>query len=345
MNVVFRVDASYTIGGGHLKRCLALADELLNESQNSIFICQNLSGLDISLLQNSKHKFYLISKTSEFTEDAFNTINILDKIPKKKNILIIDNYQIDQNWEKLLIPYVHKLVVIDDLADKKHYCNILINQVQGVHESDYKNYLNNSCNLYLGSKYILLRKEFVKVRARIDSNIYREKITDVHISFGLNDKYGLTVKFSKLILKNFPELNLHIAVGNKFNFINELRDLSSDFKNFHWLKDVNNIEEQMSKCQIAIGSPGMLTWERACLGLPSIQIGTSDNQEPVMQKLEIYKICKWLGLADKINDKYFVSQFKDFLYSPKILEKMHKNCLRIVDGKGLKRVSKLLLSL
>ena len=177
MNIFFRVDASYTIGGGHLKRCITLANELYEKKQNSIFICQDLLGLDISLLKNSNHKFFLIPRTKKFSEDAFNTIKILYKTSNKEDILIVDNYNLDCNWEKLLMPYVDKLIVIDDLANKKHHCNILINQVHGTSESDYKNYINNSCKLFLGSKYMLLRKEFMQARARINSNKYQNKRT------------------------------------------------------------------------------------------------------------------------------------------------------------------------
>ena len=95
-----------------------------------------------------------------------------------------------------------------------------------------------------------------------------EKIENIHLFFSSNDKKALTLKYSKLILENFPYINLHISVGNNFNNIDELKDLQSKTKRVSWFQNNQNIENQMVKCQIAIGTPGMITWERACPRYP-----------------------------------------------------------------------------
>tara|TARA_Y100000994_G_scaffold113984_1_gene93833 strand:- start:100 stop:678 length:579 start_codon:yes stop_codon:yes gene_type:complete len=192
---------------------------------------------------------------------------------------------------------------------------------------------------------MLIRNDFIRVRNRINPILFNKNITDIHLSFGLNDKDGLTIRFSKLILEHFPELKLHIAIGNKFNYLEELHKLSNSSIKVSWLKDTKNIENQMAKCQIAIGSPGMITWERACLGLPSIQIGSSIEQVEIMNKLQPYEFLSWLGLANKLDDIIFIEEFRKLIENPLLLKKMNKNCLKIVDGLGLDRVCRILLNL
>tara|TARA_Y100001968_G_scaffold319582_1_gene351323 strand:+ start:2057 stop:3097 length:1041 start_codon:yes stop_codon:yes gene_type:complete len=346
MNIFFRVDCSYIIGGGHIKRCLSLAKEFKINGIKSTFICQDLAGLDTSLFDEEEYSYYIIPATKNLLKDAINSKKVIDKINLKVDLLIIDNYNINFIWENLLKDSADKLVVIDDLINNKHECDLIINQVYGTKKKDYDNYILKPCIFLLGNKYMMIRKEFLEERKEIVYYSDMKKIKDVHISFGLNDKDALTIKFSKLILEYFPQLRLHISIGNKFMFINELKLLSKlNKKRIVFTMNTKNVAAQMSKCQIAIGSPGMLTWERAFLGLPSLQLGTSKNQVEIMEKLDYYGICKWLGLAETIQDSEFIDKFKSFLHDSELLEEMRNNCLGIIDGKGIQRICSKLIEL
>lgn len=343
MSIVFRVDASNEIGGGHLTRCINIANQLKNENINSFFILRDLIGVDITLLEFHKHQYKLIKNCRDYLDDAKQTIEIIEKENIKPHSIIVDNYEIDSNWENLLRTKAKKLVVIDDLANKNHNCHILINQVYGSEPSLYKGLINDSCQLFLGSKYIFLRPQFNLLRKNLNKTQNFEKITDIHLFFSSNDKNGLTIKYSKLLLENFPKINLHISVGNYFVNLKELKDLASKYKNINWIQNNLNIEEQMAKCQIAIGTPGMTTWERACLGIPSIQLGTKDFQDDILNSLSSHGICKWLGNEKYVSDEYFIKTCKEFFKNKEMLKEMREICLKVIDGEGLKRVIKIIL--
>ncbi len=343
MDIVFRVDSSNKIGGGHLTRCINIANELKKRKVNSYFLCQDRVGLDIKLLNKNLLKFKIIPETNNFTDDAFETIKFISEKKINPQIIIVDHYEIEESWEKLVKKYTSKLTVIDDLAQKRHHCDILINQVLGVKASKYKNLVPKNCKLFLGTKYIMIHPQFILERDKLPKKIDFAKIKDVHVFFSSNDHNGLTIKYSELLLRNFPELCLHLSVGNYFKDLKKLKELSSKNKKIKWIQNNSNIEKQLSSCQIAIGTPGMMTWERACLGIPSIQFGTKDFQDDILEQLSKYGLCLWLGNEKYIEEKKFIKICTNFFKDKNLLSEMRNKCLKSVDGKGIQRVIKILL--
>ena len=113
--------------------------------------------------------------------------------------MVIDHYENEYKWERCVSNYIKKIIVIDDLASKKHECDILINQVYGIKESSYKNLINKSCQLYLGSKYIMIKPEFAALRENLIKIEPIDKIKNIHLFFSSSDEKGLTLKYSKLL--------------------------------------------------------------------------------------------------------------------------------------------------
>ena len=174
MNVVFRVDSSTQMGVGHLMRCLTLAGELKKRNHKITFICRELQGNIIDLIkfkvigligssgfQVDDLYLDLLGVTQE--QDAEQVIRVL---PENTDLLIVDNYALDEIWHKKLRQYTDKIIVIDDLADKNFDCDILLNQNLGSQVESYQGKVSNDCELLLGSDYALLRPEFKELRGK-----------------------------------------------------------------------------------------------------------------------------------------------------------------------------------
>ena len=164
MNIAFRVDASLKIGHGHVMRCIALAKVLKENCSNVEFICRKHEGNLIDKVRSSEFNVHELEvfKEVEFDkklahshwlgatqqQDADDCIDALKST--QVDWMVVDHYAINEQWEKILKPYYKKLMVIDDLADRKHQCDILLDQTFGRQIEDYLAYTPKDCLLLLG---------------------------------------------------------------------------------------------------------------------------------------------------------------------------------------------------
>ena len=133
MNIAFRVDSSDLIGAGHVRRCLELAEKLRKKCDKVIFITKNLNGNFIGLIKKKKFQVALIRNiisNNKLICDFKDTKDVCKKL--KINTLIIDHYYLGINWEKKIKQHINKLVVIDDFSKKKHYCDLIINNLRNL---------------------------------------------------------------------------------------------------------------------------------------------------------------------------------------------------------------------
>lgn len=179
-SVAIRVDSSQVMGSGHLMRCLTLAERLRCEGTDVRFICRDLvgnpahlareKGFALELLPRREENSALTGYTAWLTvsqeTDATETIAALERAGRAfLDRLIIDHYAIDEVWEKHLRPYTKEIFVIDDLANRRHDCDVLLDQNFYRHmQHRYDGLVPTTCRLLLGPQYALLREEFYRVR-------------------------------------------------------------------------------------------------------------------------------------------------------------------------------------
>jgi len=353
MRVVFRVDASLQMGTGHVMRCLTLADKLKENGAEVSFICRKhkgnlirkirLSGFNVYELNEHKqdkvdnkltHSHWL-GATQE--QDSNDCIDILKS--KKVNYLIVDHYALDERWQKNLKSYCEKLVVIDDLADRKHQCDILIDQTYGRQKESYKELLPKSCELLLGSQYALLRDEFYKWREYSLKRRNGEKLKNLLVNMGGSDPNNITEEILKEIeLCQLPKyIIITVVMGGSSPHLNRVMTIASNSSYKIKVRvDVNNMSELMANSDVAIGATGATTWERCCLGLPSIQIVIAENQTTIANSLGKANIIK---LIKKVNQLSLA--IEDIQHT---LNKMSLASTSIVDGQGANKVAKCILS-
>ena len=302
MKVVFRVDASLKMGAGHVMRCLTLAKALKENSINVEFICRQhegdlvnkifLSGFNVYEIGSSKERevdnklshSHWLGVTQK--QDANDCIDILKS--EKINWLIVDHYALDEDWQCELKPYYENLMVIDDLADRKHQCDILLDQTFGRQQKDYLSLVPTGCELLLGSKYALLRPEFVRWRPYSLERRNKPKLSKLLINMGGVDVDNVTGEVLKeLKTCNLPsDMSIIVVMGGAAPHVENVRAVASTLPYKVEVKvDVDNMAEIMANADMAIGAAGATTWERCCLGLPTIQIVIAENQNTIAKSL------------------------------------------------------------
>ena len=283
-------------------------------------------------------------KPIEWKTDARHTSQAIVRLKNPIDWLVSDHYGLDQRWEQAVRSVLSRIMVIDDLANRPHDCDILLDQTHGEDGTRYKKLIPSHTHGLFGSQFCLLRPQFTVVREELYEikNPFIEKI--IHVFFGAGDSSNSTCKFSSLLLENFPEIQVRVVVGDRYKFPQDLERLHKSFPNrFSWDRNVEDMARHMAKCNLAVGAPGMATWERACLGLPAAYLAIQENQANILQNLDRNRFCVYLGLAGKVQPQEFIGAMSRFLKDEEKLKQMRNLSLTMVDGLGVQRVAAHLL--
>lgn len=366
MNVVFRCDASIQIGTGHVMRCLTLADELTNQGAKCYFICREHEGNLIDFITQKGYEVYKLEAIplnnsnkdeaepiishSEWlgasqAEDAKQTIDAISDI--KPEWLIIDHYALNDCLEQKLRPHCDNILVIDDLADRKHDCDILLDQTFDRDKQDYANLIPSHCKALCGTTYALLRPEFSKWRQYSLERRKNNVLEHILVNLGGVDKDNLTSKILDT-LKQAPlsdSCKITVVMGSTSPWIEAVKKKAEQLP---WPTEVktgvSNMAELMANSDLAVGAAGSTSWERCCLGLPTIMLVIADNQKDIANNLKSANAVKVIlndhSLAQMIN-KYLY----DLIQSPKKLEAMSQSSADVLDGYGIFKVIEKMKSL
>jgi len=326
MKAFFRVDASLEMGTGHVMRCLTLAQMLRDNGIDNEFICRKLEGNLILKIRKKGFKVHELDSIHENNNkdelehshwlkttqqiDAQDCIKIIGR--KDIDWLIVDHYALDACWELALKPYTKKIMVIDDLADRAHDCNILLDQNLGRTCHNYEALVPQKCRLLLGTKYALLRPEFSYYREHSLQRREKYDLKNILINLGGVDLENNTAIILDHIKKSsLPNnININIVMGAHSPHIESVRNISSQLsQQVNIYIDTKNFAELMTAADLAIGASGSTTWERCCLGLPTVQIGVARNQDFIGEALAkisaiklVYKLEEMIPiLEDSLN--------------------------------------------
>jgi len=328
LNFVFRVDSGLNIGIGHLVRCISLAKLLVkNDLHNCIFVCRpHLGNVSAMILENKFTLLMLPTPSNTVTQtdckswlgtsqsdDAAQTNSLLAHY-KIKNIdlLIIDHYAIDYEWQSSFSGQTSKVLVIDDLADRYHECDFLLDQnLASNYKIRYKNLVPERCEEFLGVSYCILKEDFFEVRKTIKP---RYLIDNLLIFFGGVDKDNCTTKVLwslKDQIKNFSRVDVVVGAANPNK--HEVEQICLKYDNCVFHEQISNMAELIAHADFSIGACGATMGERIFLGLPSIIFSVADNQVEVSHYLHEAKYVYYLGDHSLISGKSINNAIKSYL--------------------------------
>lgn len=336
MRVVIRVDSSSLIGSGHLMRCLTLAGQLKKHGAEVAFICRDLEGNLTELVRKQDYELYLLPRaagddtltgyaawlTVSQQRDAEETLAIIQKF-SAVNRLVIDSYAIDETWEELLRPYVQEIFVIDDLANRRHDCDVLLDQNYYLDkEHRYDGLVPESCKLLLGPEHALLREEFYEAKKHL-----RKRDGSIHnilIFYGGSDLTDETTKaIHALIELNLPGVTADVIVGASNKQKGKISELCAQHEFLYYHEQVSNMAEFMNNADLMLGAGGTTTWERYFLQLPSVVTAIAENQIKICEDCAMAGLIYYLGQHDKVTLDDIIRAIEE-LSSPDNLVKLQK---------------------
>lgn len=310
MHVAFRADASLQIGTGHVMRCLTLADALRERGASCTFVCRPHQGHLLALIEQRGHQALALPELQEgaqpnhngtahghwlgtdWATDAQHTQQALSTRTGGQPVdwLVADHYALDARWEEALRPQAQRIMAIDDLADRPHACDLLLDQTFGRQAADYMPFVTDGCTLLCGSQYALLRPEFAALRQYSLRRRAQPALKELLITMGGVDKDNVTGAVMRGLQNcSLPEdCRLTVVMGQTAPWLKDVQDLS---RQMPWptqvLVGVANMAQLMADSDLAIGAAGATSWERCCLGVPSIMLVVAENQLEVAKGLEV----------------------------------------------------------
>jgi UDP-2,4-diacetamido-2,4,6-trideoxy-beta-L-altropyranose hydrolase len=346
MNVAFRVDASPAIGTGHFMRCLSLADGLVRSGAHVRFMSRPLPDGLRAMLTDRSLDFAPLAFTGDRVvpdgpapwpdaaqaADAEAASTALSLLPW--DWLVVDHYGLDERWERSMRRSAARLLVIDDLADRRHDCDVLLDQnAYPVEGQRYAALVPSACLMLEGPRYALLRDEFAHARERASPRT--GSVRRVLVSFGGVDAENHTSVAIEALLNCEGGFDVDVVVGAHHSWLADIQ-LRCDRAGFACHVQTNRMAELMAVADLAIGAGGITTWERCCMGLPSLVTSIAANQDGVIEG------AAQLGLVyapgGPVTPSSLAIQLQELLDNVRLREMMSRNGMQVVDGRGVDRV-------
>ncbi|MBT0653111.1 UDP-2,4-diacetamido-2,4,6-trideoxy-beta-L-altropyranose hydrolase [Geomobilimonas luticola] len=351
MNVIFRTDASLQIGSGHVMRCLTLAGELKQRGADVMFVCREHPGNLIGLIEGKGYRVELLPQppadyiaTAEdvahapllgvhWNQDAAETVAALDG--GQPHWLVVDHYALDRRWEQILRTRVGKIMVIDDLADRHHDCDLLLDQnlYQNM-ETRYDALVPENCVKLLGPRHALLRPEFTAARRSLrqrDGVIRR-----VFVFFGgvdpTNETYRALQALAGIADRRF---SVDVVVGGGNPHKEQIREFCAAHDGYIYHCQVDNMAELMSVADLAIGAGGSTTWERCSLGLPAIIVALAENQINIAESAHSANALIYIGKAAEVNAEEIAKHITAVLNDAPLIKFLSQRAQQLVEGTGV----------
>jgi UDP-2,4-diacetamido-2,4,6-trideoxy-beta-L-altropyranose hydrolase len=349
-SVAFRVDASAQIGVGHLMRCLTLADALKQRGARTRFLSRHVPKHLLSLLSAKGHEFVPIGAGSTSDQstgdllhsdwlgasqatDAQDTVRALSE--RTWDLLVVDHYALDIRWESALRASARRTLVIDDLADRTHDCDALLDQnFYTALESRYDGKVPSRCQLLLGPRYALLREEFGSLRPRIRPRAGQVK--RVLVCFGGMDIENHTAHAVEALASlQRQELHVDVVIGAEHPGRAAIEWACAE-NGFTCHVQCHRMAELMAAADLAIGAAGSTSWERCSLGLPTLAVALAENQRRVLEDAALEGMLYAPHLRGSI--KSLTLHLEALLENPRLLQMISRKAFEVVDGRGVHRV-------
>lgn len=347
MVVGFRVDASPAIGNGHLVRCRALARALLRSGRvrRLLFLCATIPDAWKPVLSSDGIEVVTLDFEIEsdpigsLRDSASNARHCASKFGELAGLLdwlVVDHYGIAADWEAVLRSAARRILVIDDLADRLHDCDILVDHNFDDRPTDrYVPLVPRGAVALVGPRFAMLNEDFRRERALLRRQ--PAPIRRVVVLLGPADLHNVTGMAVEALLGarvSFDEVD--VVLGGKHPFAEEISRLAGMSGRFRVHQTLPSMAPLFSTAQLAIGASGTTTLERACLKLPSLVTVIAENQRPVARAIALAAPALWLGDAAELSVEAIRNRFE--LVADGTHPDLDSRRLPEIDGYGADRI-------
>jgi len=336
MRVFFRADASRSIGSGHIMRCLTLAHALKLRGAQVLFICRAADGDLGALLRD--HGIDIVWLVEPFAEsDAEQSLAVMASYAvNADDWVVLDHYGLGHPWESTIRRSGLRILAIDDLADRPHDCDVLLDQnLVADYRTRYAGLVGPETVTLLGPRYAMLHLSYRKAHKTVRRRIGKPR--RILVFFGAADLPDMTTRVVEALLRHPETRTIDMVIGA----VNPKRDLllslaatdSRVVAHTH----LPSLTDLMSQADLSIGAGGATSWERLCLGLPAVVVTLAENQRSIAAEMHRQGFAIWSGDAEQLEDNE-MEQLLDSVLEQDVEIWFNASGAQIVDGRGVDRV-------
>ena len=345
MRILIRADASPTIGSGHIARCLTLARVLRKQGSHVAFACRQLPGHRLDALSAEGFETFALPEfyPGEDPQQAIESmlpwqadIDALDLLLEDHaefDWIIVDHYGLDHHWQTAARRWAPRIAAVDDLATRRYSVDLLLNQNLSGLSDNYTPLLPEGCRTLLGPRYAMLREEFDCPAIDIKPEARR-----VLVNFGGFDA-AMQTHHAMLALADFTELEVDFVAGVDNPAWAQMQAMAQTRPNWRLHSFVSDFHQRMTEADLFIGAGGGTSWERAALGLPTICIAVSNNQQVNGEVMAAAGAHVFLGAREQVS----VTQLRDAIGfvagNVYLRQSLAERSRQMVDGRGALRVA------
>lgn len=358
--VTFRTDASLQIGTGHVMRCLTLAEALRQRGASCRFVCRDHPGNLIDVIRQRGFNVHALPFDNhwrvpenstpihaswlgaDWQTDAEQT-----KVGAGGTAIdwfIVDHYALDAHWEQALRPNCQRLMAIDDLADRPHDCDLLLDQNLGRTAEDYGDLLRTHTTTLIGPRYALLRPEFAQLRAESLARRANPQLKHLLITMGGVDKDNATGRVLDALnaCPLPPGLHITVVMGPHALWLQQVQTQAAEMpRPTQVVAGVDYMARLMAGSDLAIGAAGGTAWERCCLGLPTLVLVLAENQQSGAAALQ--KAGAAIAMQS-VTEIQHVIQNRLLSGDAALLQQLGQSAAQVTDGNGVSQIIERLMS-
>jgi UDP-2,4-diacetamido-2,4,6-trideoxy-beta-L-altropyranose hydrolase len=332
---VFRLDAGASIGGGHAVRCLALADVLSEDAWQCTFVVAEEGLALMQRLAAGRHDVVGVAQA-----EALRPGPLIAAVPRGCDLLATDHYGWSAEQERECRGWARRILAIDDLCDRPHDCDLLLDVSLERGPGQYAALLPRECRLLLGPGYALLRREFAACRAGGAQPSKTASPPRVFVNFGLLDARNFAEQtldaLERIAFQGAVDLVLGASSPHLARVQGRVRGAAASISLHVEPPDVVAL---MARADLAVGAAGGSVWERCCLGLPSLVVTAAANQEHNARTLAARGACALLNVPEEGIAPALADALARLLHDRAGLERMAVAARAVTDGRGARRVA------
>lgn len=342
MRVLLRADASSSIGIGHVSRCLTLAHALRAYGAQVAFACCLLDGHRRAAIEQEGFEVFAWPASEPgpgIDPCAADIAGLLGALPAQARFdwVVVDHYGLDARWERAARAIARRIAVIDDLADRNHAADLLLDQNFSASEARYAPWLTPGCRRLLGPRYALVRPAF-----QAPARVLERQARRVLVSFGGFDVAGM-LQTTLQALTGIDGVQVTCIAGLRHPQREALAQICEAHAGWELHDFVDDLPARMVAADLFVGAGGGTTWERAALGLPSVCVSVADNQRENAHAMAHAGMHLYLGDAGQLEPETLRQAIALLLGNLPLRQSFAERSRAQVDGRGAQRVAVALL--